>query len=318
VGNSGMDISSEMASHASTVIISSRSGNWIAPRTTMFGLPTDQLATRAAYSLPKSLLNFALESLVTIHHGDLGKLNLKPKHQFLEATPVIGGQIFSHIDSGKIRVKNNVKRFHQHSVEFEDGSEEEIDSVILCTGYIVENPFLDREIVGKEEPDSNRTRLYKHIFPTNCKNLAFIGLVQPNGSILPVSEIQARWASKVFSGQSELPDLKQMRDTADIDWANHLKKFVPRERTTIMVDAIEYMDMVAEQVGCKPDLWRLWRSDIKLAAMCTFGPCIAAQYRLFGKGKNELARSIIENSCSHLDLRKYVSYVAPSVTLLKH
>jgi dimethylaniline monooxygenase (N-oxide forming) len=315
-----MDISSEMANHASTVVLSSRSGNWIAPRTTMFGLPTDQLATRAAYSLPKSLLNFALESLVTIHHGDLDKVNLKPKHQFLEATPVVGGQIFPHIDSGKIRVKSNVSKFHKSSVVFEDGTEEDIDSVIFCTGYIVENPFLDREIVGKEEADSNRTRLYKHIFPTNCENLAFIGLVQPSGSILPVSEMQARWACKVFSGEAQLPPLKEMRDCADLDWADHLKKYVPRERTTIAVDAIEYMDMIAEQIGCKIDLWRLWRSDMKLAAMCTFGPCVAAQYRLFGKGKDPNARAIIEDACSHLDLRKYVPAVPsiiPSVTLLK-
>ena len=185
VGNSGMDISSELATHAATVILSSRSGNWIAPRTTLFGLPTDQLSTRVSNSIPTSLLNFALESLVTLHHGDLAKLNLKPKHHFLEATPVIGGQIFPHIDTGKIRVKPNVKQFSAGSVEFEDGSIEEIDSVVFCTGYIVENPFLDNEIIGKENPDSNRTKLYKHIFPTNCSNLAFIGMVQPNGSILP-------------------------------------------------------------------------------------------------------------------------------------
>jgi dimethylaniline monooxygenase (N-oxide forming) len=302
-----MDISSEMANHASTVILSSRSGNWIAPRTTLFGMPTDQLATRAAYSLPKSLLNFALESLVTIHHGDLDKVHLKPKHQFLEAPPVVGSQIFPHIESGKIRVKPNVKQFHSHSVIFEDGTEEEIDSVIMCTGYIIENPFLDREIVGKEEPDSNRTRLYKHIFPTNCDNLAFVGLVHPNGSILPVSEIQARWVCRVFSGEAAIPEMKKRRDIADLDWREHLKKYVPRERTAIAVDAIEYMDMIAEQIQCKPDLWRLWKQDIKLAAMCTFGPCVAAQYRLFGKGKSSSARSVIEQACSHLDLRKYVS-----------
>lgn len=73
---------------------------------------------------------------------------------------------------------------------------------------------------------------------------SFYWTCQPSGSILPVSEMQARWACKVFSGQCELPDLKKMRDIADLDWAEHLKRYVPRERTAITVDAIEYMDMI--------------------------------------------------------------------------
>lgn len=83
-----MDISSEMANHAATVVLSSRSGNWIASRTTFFGLPTDQLATRAAYSLPKSLLNFALQSLVTMHHSDLEKVNLNQSISFWKQLPL--------------------------------------------------------------------------------------------------------------------------------------------------------------------------------------------------------------------------------------
>ncbi|KAJ3251734.1 hypothetical protein HK103_002079 [Boothiomyces macroporosus] len=307
VGNSGIDISSELASHASSVLLSSRSGTWIAPRVTLFGLPTDQLSTRAANSLPRPLLNFALESLMTLHHGDLEKYKLKPKHGFLEQTPVVGSQVLEHIETGKIAVRPNVKKFTANTVEFADGTKDEIDAVILCTGYLIENPFLDPSIMGQQDSSSNIVKLYKHIFPTNAKNLAFIGMVQPIGSILPVAEMQARWATRVFSGKCQLPPLKQMRDETDMDWIEHLKTFVPRERMTIAVNTVPYMDMIAQKIGVLPDLWKLWKTNWSLAANVTFGPTISSHYRLTGPGScPEVAEKIISNACVGLDLRKHI------------
>ncbi|KAI8901608.1 flavin monooxygenase-like protein [Globomyces pollinis-pini] len=305
VGNSGMEISSELAAHASSVYLSSRSGTWIAPRVTLFGLPTDQLSTRAANSLPRPLLNFALETLMQLHNGNLEKYNLKPGHSFLESPPVVGTQVLNHIESGKIIVKPNVAKINANSVEFTDGTVQEVDTIIYCTGYVIENPFIDSEIIGKEEPDSNRVKLYKHIFPTSTKNMAFIGLVQPTtGSILPVAELQARWATRVFTDKCKLPSLKDMRDQTSIDYREHLTKFVPRERTTIAVETVVYMDMIADQIGVKPDLWRLWKSNWTLAAQVTFGPTVSSHYRLYGPNKWDGAQQVISEACVGLDWKK--------------
>ncbi|KAJ3370027.1 Cyclopentanone 1,2-monooxygenase (CPMO), partial [Kappamyces sp. JEL0680] len=307
VGNSGIDISSEISTHASKVLLSSRSGTWITPRTTLFGLPTDHLSTRAAHSVPRFVLNYAMETLLTLHHGDMEKYNLKPKHTFLEANPVVGTNILQHIDSGKITVKPNVARFTASSVEFVDGTTQDIDSVIFCTGYLIENPFIDPAIMGKEEMDSNRVRLYKHMFSTTHANMAFIGLVQPNGSILPVAELQSRWAAQVFAGKSKLPSLRDMRDQADLDWQAHLKVYLPRERMTVAVDQVEYMDLLAEQVGCKPDLWKLWKTNWSLALRVTFGPCVSAHYRLMGDHSWDGAEKVIAQACVDIDFRKLLN-----------
>ena len=49
----------------------------------------------------------------------------------------------------------------------------------------------------------NKATLYKYMFPPGLERptLAVIGLVQPLGAIMPISEMQARWATRVFKGK---------------------------------------------------------------------------------------------------------------------
>ena len=66
--------------------------------------------------------------------------------------------------------------------------------------------------------------------------------------------------------------------------------------TVPQVDYITYADEIAELVGCKPDLWRLFCSDPGLALRCFFGPCTPAQFRLMGPGAWEGAKKAIEDA----------------------
>ncbi|KAL2911759.1 hypothetical protein HK105_208762 [Polyrhizophydium stewartii] len=306
-GNSGAEIATEVSHHASQVLLSTRTGTWIVPKTTVFGLPVDHLSSRVMHAIPRPLANFALESLVHLHHGDLSKYGLKPNHSFTQAHPTVNGEILGRIEAGKVVVHPNVARFTSHNmVEFVDGKTAGVDAVIYCTGYKIENPFLDaRAILGQEEANSNRVRLYKHIFPINHRNMAFVGMVQPTGSIIPVAEMQARWVARVFSGKADpLPPPAEMRDIVDKDWVEHCKQYIPRERHTIQVEFVTYMDEIAKFVGCVPDLWRLWKTSWLLAAQVTFGPTAAFQYRLEGPNAWEGAPDAIAYACREVDLLK--------------
>lgn len=53
------------------------------------------------------------------------------------------------------------------------------------------------------------------------------------------------------------------------------------------------MDEIAEKIGCKPNLKRLFIDDPRLALHCLCGPCFPAQYRLQGPGKWNGARASI-------------------------
>lgn len=59
------------------------------------------------------------------------------------------------------------------------------------------------------------------------------------------------------------------------------------------MDYIEYLDEVATEIGCKPNILGLLLTDPVLALKVIFGPCTPAQYRLKGPGKWEMARKQI-------------------------
>ncbi|KNC96124.1 uncharacterized protein SPPG_08512 [Spizellomyces punctatus DAOM BR117] len=314
IGNSGADIATELSHHAKQVILSARSGTWILPRFSLFGIPLDHLSSRIAHALPRPLTNFAFETAMRLQNGDLGRYGLKPDHHIFEAHPTINGHVLDRIASGKVLVRPNIAKFTEgNKVEFEDGTSETIDTVVYCTGYRIEHPFLDNAlaILGQERTDSNRVRLYKNVFPIRHRNLAFVGLVQPIGAVMPVSEMQARWVSRVFAGHCKLPDSKSLRDAVDLEWQEHTKRFVPKERHTVEVEYVTYMDDLADLIGCKPDAWKLFKArDVILAAQIMFGPAVPTQYRLLGPGSWEGARQAIADACEGFDFRKVVGYKA--------
>ncbi|KAJ3099115.1 hypothetical protein HDU96_010819 [Phlyctochytrium bullatum] len=324
VGNSGMDLAAELSYHAKQVMLSTRSGTWVLPRFTLFGLPTDHLSSRAASALPRPIYNFAVETIMRLQNGNLEKFGLKPGHNLLDAHPTINSEVLDRIGAGKIIVRPNISKFLSASkVEFEDGMTEDVDHVIYCTGYRIEHPFLDSKAILGQDPEAsskassgdpatvttNRVRLYKNVFPLNHRNIAFVGLVQPTGAIMPVAEMQARWVARVFAEEGPgLPSTEEM--TAAVEKALADTTFISRDRHTIQVDYVSYMDELAECLGCKPDLWKLWRHQWLLAAQVTFGPAVPFQYRLEGPGKWEGAEEAIGNACAGYDFRKMVGYQA--------
>lgn len=121
-------------------------------------------------------------------------------HRALSQHPTITDDLPNRIISGRVKVKGNVKEFTETAAIFEDGSREDnIDAVIFATGYSFAFPFLEDSV----KVVKNKVSLYKKVFPPNLEKptLAFIGLVQPVGAIMPISELQARWVTQVFKGK---------------------------------------------------------------------------------------------------------------------
>ncbi|CAI9567201.1 unnamed protein product [Staurois parvus] len=120
------------------------------------------------------------------------------------------------------------------------------------------------------------------VFPANLEkpSMAFIGYIQPIGAIMPVSEIQARWATRVFQGLAKLPSMNEMKEEINKRKKDLENRYVKSERHTIQVDYVLYMDEMAVEVGCKPNVKHLFLSDPKLAWEILFGPCTPYQYRL--------------------------------------
>ncbi|XP_070602926.1 flavin-containing monooxygenase 5-like isoform X1 [Erythrolamprus reginae] len=296
IGNSGVDLAVEISHTAQQVFLSTRRGAWIIGRVGDKGYPLDTaLSTRVnlfmKQCLPLSTIDQLLQYKLNnkFNHSHYG---LKPNHRFNSQHPTINDDLPNCIISGKIIIKSNITEFTDTAAIFEDGSkEEDIDYVIFATGYNFSFPFLGNFMRVVE----NQISLYKFVFPPHLEKptLAIIGLVQPLGAIMPIAELQARWATRVFKGLAELPSTSEMISDIIVKKLSMAKRYVKSQRHTIQVDYMEQMDELASLIGVKPNLWSWFITDPKLALELLFGPCTPYQYRLQGPGRWEEARKAI-------------------------
>ncbi|KAJ6655427.1 hypothetical protein lerEdw1_005127 [Lerista edwardsae] len=296
IGNSGGDLAVEISHTAEQVFLSTRRGTWLLSRVGENGYPIDTVYVTRANSFRMQLFPLSVSSAwiekslnARFNHSHYG---LKPKHRYFSQHPTLNDNLPCAIVSGKVLIKSNVSEFTETAAIFEDGSkEEDIDAVVFATGYTYSFPFLGNYV----DVVDNEVSLYKYVFPPHLEKptLAIIGLIQPLGAIMPISEIQARWATRVFKGLTTLPSASEMMSDITRKKADMAKRYVKSPRHTIQVDLIEYMDEVASLIGVKPNVWSLFFTNPKLAWEVFFGPCTAYQYRLQGPGKWDEAGKVI-------------------------
>ncbi|XP_077188436.1 flavin-containing monooxygenase 5-like [Paroedura picta] len=288
IGNSGGDLAVEISHTAEQVFLSTRRGAWIFNRVGDKGYPGDVVFSTRFHIFLKRLLgphliNTLLERKLNerFNHSHYG---LKPQHRIFSQHPTVNDELPNRIISGKVQVKPNIRELTERAAIFEDGSkEEDIDFIVFATGYNFSFPFL-----GNVLPVTNNdVKLYKFVFPPHLEKptLAIIGLVQPLGAIMPLSEMQARWATRVFKGSETLPSESEMLSDIAAKKTTMEKRYVRSQRHTIQVDYIEYMDELASQFGVKPHIRSLLLSSPKLAWEVFRGPCTPYQYRLQGPGR---------------------------------
>ncbi|XP_067671651.1 flavin-containing monooxygenase 5-like [Haliotis asinina] len=297
IGNSAADIAVDLSRAASKVFLSTRRGAWIIGKTSIKGIPADLLAnSRFVFSLPLNLLQWVVEKQANfkIDHDTFG---LSPQHGALEAHPTINDELPYQLVNGKVSIKPNVRTFAQNGAEFADDTFEEIDAVIYATGYDYRLAIVDEDVL---RIDNNRTHLYQYMIPTNLTHPTFsvIGLVQPIGAIMPISEMQCRWFTKLIKGEVCLPSKEEMLNSVGQKFALMNQTYIKSRRHTVQTYWIDYMDEIASKIGVKPNFKRLVFEDPVLAFKCFFGPCVPAQYRLTGPGKWEGARPLIMDAVS--------------------
>lgn len=242
--------------------------------------------------LPANLFNKMNEKHMSswFDHGNYG---LEPENRSFFREPIVNDYLPSQILCGAIRVKPNISTFTETSVIFEDGTVvEDLEEVIFATGYSISFPFLDDSVI---RVDNNKVALYKNVFPLSHEKLtiAFLGLVQPLGSLLAVSEIQARWANQVFKGTAHLPSVSKMKNYYQKSVQQKLKRFGRSRFQTLQTFFIGYMDEIAVEIGVRPNIKVLFLKDPRFAWNVFFGPCTPYQYRLTGPGKWSGARKAV-------------------------
>ncbi|KAI0232490.1 Dimethylaniline monooxygenase [N-oxide-forming] 2 [Lamellibrachia satsuma] len=196
----------------------------------------------------------------------------------------MSGELQSRILCGYVTVKAGAVNVTETNVQFSDGSsEEDIGVIVSATGYDYHFPALeDNTRLQGSGSDKGVFLLYRYMFPPSLKHptLAVVGVCPVLSPVFPKLEMQCRWATRVFKGLCRLPDSKQMWREIDGQYSH-------------IVDHLTYMDILATDVGCKPNIVKLLLTDPRLGWRCYFGPATAPQFRLTGPHKWDGARDAI-------------------------
>jgi dimethylaniline monooxygenase (N-oxide forming) len=239
IGNSAVDIAVESSRVAEATFLAMRRGAYVLPKF-LKGRPIDEVSPPPASQLPLPVQRFFMERMLKLAVGEMTDYGLpKPDHKLLEAHPTVSSELLPRIGHGEITVKPNIDRFGGgRTVRFVDGSEEEVDVVVYCTGYRISFPFLAPEVFAA--PD-NRMRLYRRVVSVESPGLYFIGFIQPLGPIMPLAEAQAEWIADLLAGRAVLPSAEVMRREIE-EYERWLRKrFVASKRHTIEVDFHPYI-----------------------------------------------------------------------------
>lgn len=245
IGNSAVDIAVESSRIADSTFIAMRRGAYVIPKF-LKGKPIDEVSPPVASRLPLSVQRFFMSRLLKLAVGEMSDYGLPtPDHKLLEAHPTVSSELLPRIGHGDIEVKPNIDRFTGgRTIRFTDGSEEEVDLIVYCTGYKITFPFLDPAVFSA--PD-NRMGLYRRVVSIENPGLYFIGFIQPLGPIMPIAEAQCEWVADLLTGTTSLPSGSEMRsEIAEYErWLG--KRYVASKRHTIEVDFHPYLRQIRRE-----------------------------------------------------------------------
>jgi dimethylaniline monooxygenase (N-oxide forming) len=239
LGNSATDIAVESSRIAEKTFLAVRRGAYVLPKY-LNGKPIDEAVHPLASYLPLSVQRFFAMKGLEIAAGDMTTYGLpKPDHKLFEAHPTVSSELLPRLGHGDIAVKPNIDRFGaDREVRFVDGSSEEIDLVVYCTGYKITFPFFDPKVLAAPE---NRLPLYRRVVSVERPGLYFVGFIQPLGPIMPLAEAQCEWVADLLGGRATLPSAGEMKREIAREERKQAKRFVASKRHTVEVDFHPYL-----------------------------------------------------------------------------
>lgn len=246
IGNSACDIAVETSRVSKMTYLAMRRGAWIIPKY-IGSTPIDEIApgwiaTRAPFWLQRLFLQWTINR----SQGDPTEFGLpKPDHRIAEAHPTVSSDLLPRIGHGRITPKPNIQRLEGDSVRFVDGSVQQIDRIVYCTGYKISFPFFDHQLL--DPSGDNHIELYRKVVHPDLPGLYFIGLIQPLGAIMPISERQSEWVADVVEGKVTLPARPEMAAEIAADQAAMRKRYVASKRHTIQVDYWPYLKQLDDE-----------------------------------------------------------------------
>ena len=205
VGNSALDISGDVCATATRCVLVARSGALIMPKL-FCGIPgTDLTMMIQRPWLPAAIRRRLLRLLAYLAHGDQTKLGFKPLAERTHATS--NGTIINDVAYRRVEVKHEIEAIRGRRILFNDGTEDDFDVLIAATGYLIDLPYISREIVPLAQ---NRLNLFKRMIAPGWPGLYFLGFFNTDTALNLVFNRQSRWVRDIELGEAELPPMAEM------------------------------------------------------------------------------------------------------------
>ncbi len=234
-GNSACDVAVETSRVSKKTAISWRRGYRIVPKF-LFGQPTDVVANRMSW-LPSKIKYIMSGITVKLVTGSNKLYGLqKPKHAVGATHPVVNDELLYKLRHGKVFPKVDIERFDGLKVIFKDGTEEEFDTVIACTGFILAHPFFDKDFIDYSVGD---VPLYLKMLLPKITILYVVVLFQPLGCIWPGSELQSKIMAREIAGKWKRPS--NIKALCEREVTNPHIKQIKTPRHTITVDQAKFV-----------------------------------------------------------------------------
>ena len=182
LGNSAGDVAVDAVHAGARVLLSVRTGNHVVPKY-LFGMPSDRVSKDRSSSkltnrLPRRIRRRLEERTIAMLAGTPEQFGLPAApHSAGERVPVISTLLPYHLGHGDIAVRPPLAELAGDSVRYADGTDEQVDVIVWCTGYRISVPFLGADS-GVSWVDGHPDLLL-NMFAPDRDDLFFAGFVDP-------------------------------------------------------------------------------------------------------------------------------------------
>ena len=242
-GNSACDCAVECSRVAEKSFISMRRPHYIIPKF-FLGKPSDTF-NKSMRWIPEIIAKKLRRLSLKIQLGNYESYGLQnPTFAVTEDHPTLNSELLYKLRHGNVYPKPGITKTEGKLVSFIDGTTEEIDTIIAATGYKISTPFFDDNILNFSEADE--VPLFLRMFSAQYPNVIFIGLVQPQGALWPLSEVQSQLAASYINGDYQLP--KNLEQKIKEECAKINRQFLKKKRHTIEVHFHEYLEKIKKLI----------------------------------------------------------------------
>ncbi|MBQ0760112.1 MAG: NAD(P)-binding domain-containing protein [Zhongshania sp.] len=176
-GNSACDIAVDAVHRAKSVDLSVRRGYYFLPKF-VAGRPVDTLGGKTPLPRPlKQKVDAAMIRMVVGKPSDYGLPD--PDYKMYESHPVINSLVLHHLGHGDISPRGGIQDIQGKRVIFSDDSSAEYDLILMATGYKLDYPFMERELLNWKDGDA--PSMYLNCFHPNQPGLFMMGMIEATG-----------------------------------------------------------------------------------------------------------------------------------------